>query len=252
MKNLVEVNYQQTGESKKTNSFGMRDMQAKAFEKRNEQYLLLKAPPASGKSRALMFIALDKLYHQGIKKVIVAEFPKEREKEYLITKDLSQKKRPSPTVGYLGRGLLKKVNLLMDMECSKVILTNSFKKLKKSGYDLTNFEKIPFELIPKGILMLVDTDLGRMKLVLDTGCTFSMLHGFLSPQNIEEDAYSYGFPTFKSTHFTMNGIDFGSQTFYFIDMTEALNDIDGFLGMDFIKKHVMYIDFLRKILYIQK
>ena len=72
MTNIIEVNYQQTGESKKTNSFGMRDMQAKAFEKRNEQYLLLKAPPASGKSRALMFIALDKLYHQGIKKVIVA------------------------------------------------------------------------------------------------------------------------------------------------------------------------------------
>ena len=72
MTNIIEVNYQQTGESKKINSFGMRDMQAKAYEKRNEQYLLLKAPPASGKSRALMFIALDKLYHQGIKKVIVA------------------------------------------------------------------------------------------------------------------------------------------------------------------------------------
>ena len=72
MTNIIEVNYQQTGESKKTNSLGMRDMQAKAFEKRNEQYLLLKAPPASGKSRALMFIALDKLYNQGIKKVIVA------------------------------------------------------------------------------------------------------------------------------------------------------------------------------------
>lgn len=48
MTNIIEVNYQQTGESKKINSFGMRDMQAKAFEKRNEQYLLLKAPPASG------------------------------------------------------------------------------------------------------------------------------------------------------------------------------------------------------------
>lgn len=186
------------------------------------------------------------------RKVIVAEFPKEREKEYLITKDLSHKKRPSPTVGYLGRGLLKNVNLLMDMECSKVILTNSLKKLKKSGYDLTHFEQIPFELIPKGILVLVDTDLGRMKLLLDTGCTFSILHGFLSPQNIEEDADSYGFPTFESTYFTMNGIDFGRQAFYFIDITEALSDIDGFLGMDFIKKHVIYIDFSRKVLYIQK
>ena len=72
MTNIVEVTYAQTGESKTTNNFGMRDMQAKAYEARNEQYLLLKAPPASGKSRALMFIALDKLYHQGIKKVIVA------------------------------------------------------------------------------------------------------------------------------------------------------------------------------------
>jgi len=72
MTNIVEVTYNQTGESKKTNSFGMRDMQEKAYNARNEQYLLLKAPPASGKSRALMFIALDKLYHQNINKVIVA------------------------------------------------------------------------------------------------------------------------------------------------------------------------------------
>jgi hypothetical protein len=72
MTNIIEVNYAQTGESKKTNNFGMRDMQAKEYEARNEQYLLLKAPPASGKSRALMFIALDKLYHQNIDKVIVA------------------------------------------------------------------------------------------------------------------------------------------------------------------------------------
>jgi superfamily II DNA or RNA helicase len=72
MPNLVEVNYEQTGESKSTNAFGMRDMQEKAYEARNSQYLLLKAPPASGKSRALMFIALDKLINQDIKKVIVA------------------------------------------------------------------------------------------------------------------------------------------------------------------------------------
>ena len=72
MTNIVEVEYAQTGESKSTNEYGMRDMQAKAYEARNSQYLLLKAPPASGKSRALMFIALDKLINQGIGKVIVA------------------------------------------------------------------------------------------------------------------------------------------------------------------------------------
>jgi len=72
MPNLVEVQYEQTGQSKSTNEFGMRDMQQKAYEQRDAQYLLLKAPPASGKSRALMFIALDKLINQGVKKVIVA------------------------------------------------------------------------------------------------------------------------------------------------------------------------------------
>ena len=72
MPNLVQVTYAQTGESSKYNKYGMREMQAFAYEKRNEQYLLVKAPPASGKSRALMFIALDKLRNQGIKKAIVA------------------------------------------------------------------------------------------------------------------------------------------------------------------------------------
>ena len=66
MPNLVEVKYEQTGASKSTNEFGMRDMQEKAYEARDAQYLLLKAPPASGKSRALMFIALDKLRNQGL------------------------------------------------------------------------------------------------------------------------------------------------------------------------------------------
>lgn len=72
MPNIVDVQYAQTGESTKINEFGMRDMQEKAYAAKDAQHLLLKAPPASGKSRALMFIALDKLKNQGIKKVIVA------------------------------------------------------------------------------------------------------------------------------------------------------------------------------------
>lgn len=72
MNNLVEVKYEQTKASTNTNELGMRQMQQKAFEARNSQYILLKAPPASGKSRALMFLGLDKIINQGLKKVIVA------------------------------------------------------------------------------------------------------------------------------------------------------------------------------------
>lgn len=70
--NIVDVTYAQDRSSVNTNELGMREMQARVFEQRASQYLLVKAPPASGKSRALMFIALDKLYNQGIRKVIVA------------------------------------------------------------------------------------------------------------------------------------------------------------------------------------
>ncbi len=72
MPDIVHVTYAQTGQSSRINSLGMREMQEKAYQARDAQYLLLKAPPASGKSRALMFIALDKLVHQALKKVIVA------------------------------------------------------------------------------------------------------------------------------------------------------------------------------------
>ncbi len=67
----VSVTYARTGASTKANELGMRPMQERAYEKRGEQYLLIKSPPASGKSRALMFVALDKLRNQGLKKAII-------------------------------------------------------------------------------------------------------------------------------------------------------------------------------------
>lgn len=70
--NIVDVAYAQTGASVHTDALGMRQMQQRVFAQRDAQYLLVKAPPASGKSRALMFVGLDKLYNQGRRKVIVA------------------------------------------------------------------------------------------------------------------------------------------------------------------------------------
>ncbi len=72
MVQLLNQTYAQTGNSTAMNDMGMREMQSRAFAKRQSQYLLIKSPPASGKSRAMMFLALDKLINQGIKKVIVA------------------------------------------------------------------------------------------------------------------------------------------------------------------------------------
>lgn len=67
----ISVSYACNGSSTRANALGMRPMQEQAYEKRGEQYLLIKSPPASGKSRALMFIALDKLHNQGLKQAII-------------------------------------------------------------------------------------------------------------------------------------------------------------------------------------
>lgn len=82
---IVNIQYEQTGRSSATNELGMREMQAKAYAARDKRFLLIKAPPASGKSRALMFIALDKLAHQGLKRVVVAVPEKSIGRSFLDT-----------------------------------------------------------------------------------------------------------------------------------------------------------------------
>ncbi|HTU81354.1 MAG TPA: DEAD/DEAH box helicase [Candidatus Acidoferrales bacterium] len=67
----VSVTYDANGSTTKTNALGMRPMQERVYERRGEQYLLIKSPPSSGKSRALMFVALDKLANQGVKQAII-------------------------------------------------------------------------------------------------------------------------------------------------------------------------------------
>ncbi len=67
----VSATYACNGSSIRSNELGMRPMQERAWERRGEQYLLIKSPPASGKSRALMFIALDKLRNQGVRQAVV-------------------------------------------------------------------------------------------------------------------------------------------------------------------------------------
>lgn len=69
---IVNIDYKQTGQSTNVDALGMREMQAMVYAVRDKQYLLVKAPPASGKSRAMMFVALYKMKEQGIKKTIVA------------------------------------------------------------------------------------------------------------------------------------------------------------------------------------
>ena len=83
--NIVDIEYSQTGESTSINNMGMRAMQARAFESRNSQYLLLKAPPASGKSQ------LPQLFPCRHHKLILSYYPP----------SMNFEQKPSPAVSQL-------------------------------------------------------------------------------------------------------------------------------------------------------
>lgn len=89
MQSIITAYYEASGESTKNNALGMRPMQARAYAQRMSKYLLLKAPPASGKSRALMYIGLDKLKTGAVKKVIVAVPERSIAKSFMPTKLVS-------------------------------------------------------------------------------------------------------------------------------------------------------------------
>ena len=66
------LRYAANGSSKQTDALGMRVMQRRVWDERDAPYILVKSPPASGKSRAAMFVGLDKVRNQELRKVVVA------------------------------------------------------------------------------------------------------------------------------------------------------------------------------------
>ena len=181
---------------------------------------------------------------------VTEEFLEEKD-DCTIWSDPSVEKTPQKTVGSLGRTLFKSTNLLFDVRKSKMIATNNFNKLKDSGYDLKTYLKIPFIANSKGMVLEVDTDIGNLRLFLDTGFTLTMVREQLYPVFIEKVFDYRGLPTCTLKKFSIGGRDFGSKDLFFLKMTKDLQEFDGFLGMDFIKDHVIYIDFSKSEIYIQ-
>ncbi|MBF5058807.1 hypothetical protein [Candidatus Neptunochlamydia vexilliferae] len=191
-----------------------------------------------------------KIGNLAFKNVVATAYPEDKEAKTTIWENPKEgvfyKK-----VGVLGRGFFQKSSLLFDFKKSKVIISNNISKLKKNGYDLESFIKLPFTKNKFGILVNVTTDIGDKTLLLDTGFTYTMLHEHEYPSDREKETSYQGFLCLDSNHFAINGVDFGKKKLYFLKLSEKLREIDGFLGMDFIKHHVMYIDFPNKLLYIQ-
>lgn len=180
---------------------------------------------------------------------IVVGRPAKDEQEYVIWQS-SQAESERVPCGALGRGLLKETNLLIDMKHSQLIVTSRKELLKAEGYELESFTKVPFTLDAKGLIIDLDTDFGKKRFLVDTGFTLTMMHKYLFPKGSSQAKKKYNLPVISSEHFSIGGKEYGSKEIYFLEMAKDLQVFDGVLGMDFISKHVMYIDFSELQIYI--
>lgn len=136
--------------------------------------------------------------------------------------------------GKLGKFLGQEFNLLLDFPRQRIIACDTFSKLQDKKIVNKDWIGVPFELREIGIVFCVDTDFGSRKLLLNTTSTTTYLRSSLIPP-------STSFP-FVSSSFSLEGRHFGNVTFHPIDLPEGLNEIDGFIGMDFLKEHALYLD----------
>ncbi len=146
--------------------------------------------------------------------------------------------------GSMGQPLLSQQNLLLDFKNSAIVACNDKKVLPSLGYRLEEMTKIPFELGRTGIILSCKTDLGIKKLDLTTAANLSCLR---QPAEQSEPP-----PTLTTSQLVIGGKDFGPQVLRFVYITPKLDEIDGFLGMDFLRRHVTYIDFENGLVYIRE
>lgn len=184
-----------------------------------------------------------KLKEMIIKNVIVSEVNEECLKNTTIagTPDLEEQ--------YIGRPIFEKFKVLLDFKNDKIFISNDLKKLKNLGFDISSYVKVPCKKARSGLVLEVKTDLGNKKLSIDTGFTITALRNSPAIPAIEK---KYGIPIYKNKKFQIQDKDFGPFDLFFIDITTELSEIDGFLGMDFLKHHTIYIDFPNKVAYLSR
>jgi hypothetical protein len=156
-----------------------------------------------------------------------------------------------PYIGRLGREMFEDRNFLLDFSQSKMILCKKFKDLKRENYSLEEFTKVPFVLNTMGICLQVETDTGIKTMLLDTGASRSLIRRApLEEENVKE--FSRGIPIWYSKKLVLGGRDFGEKRFGLFKIASVMAQIDGILGMDFIKEHLVYIDMKQQVAYIGK
>jgi hypothetical protein len=159
----------------------------------------------------------------------------------LTLKDVVAYQSEDREYGTLGKLLGGGYNLLLDFPNSRIIACDTFSKLQAKKFAGEDWVRVPIETHRIGIIFHVNTDFGTRKLAINTISTMNLLGSSFLP---------HGKP-FASSSFVLGGRQFGNVTFESMDLPEGLSVIDGFIGMDFLKEHAIYLDYTHKVAYVE-
>ncbi len=152
--------------------------------------------------------------------------------------------------GNIGRAFLRRMNcLLMDFPKLKMYFNQPLTDLQQEGYQIDNFVSLPVEITRNGIILEFETDIGPKKFILDTGSTITLVKAPLI-ENRACSSEDHGILYFTTSKFAIGGKDFGNMRLHQFESFSDSWDVDGVLGMDFLKNHVIIIDFRSKVVYI--
>ncbi|MGB7978361.1 MAG: hypothetical protein WCF19_04280 [Chlamydiales bacterium] len=173
--------------------------------------------------------------------IVLEEHENFIEKGALLWRSDQKRRIQAPFMGRIGRDFFISNNLFIDFPNSMIFVTNSLDQLKKDHWHIRNLFETEFEINRWGIIVSIETDIGIKKFILDTGASASILRESQVDSSLKKEA-ALGLPTFTSMKFSIGGHDFGPLNILLFEMDHSV-DADGYLGLDFFKKHAIYLDF---------
>ncbi len=122
-----------------------------------------------------------------------------------------------------------------------IFVTSSMNQLKMDHWSICDLFETSFEMGRWGIVLSIETDIGTRRLILDSGASASIIkNSSLNLSSIKKEAP--GRQMFTTTKFVIGGHDFGPVDLSLFEIASSI-DADGFIGLDFLKKYAIYLDF---------
>lgn len=176
----------------------------------------------------------------------------------IVPADFLNKNPLSSINGRIGALFFSSYACLFKLSNSMIYLARDILDFKNL-ISFTDYVEVPMEIISGGMIVVsIELDIGMKKFMLDTGSSGAIFREslvgdkkLLLKKNLAKQIDSDRW-LFRSKKFNVGGIDFGNQNFWLFELGAGWDDVDGFIGVDFFKKHDICFDFTNHKIYIQK